>query len=114
MKDIRGKAFRHRQIIVLSVAAMAIFSYILPISNLFSMVQANTASVVGKYGGRFPGKGNAEHFPGKGATSGDFPGRGHGVSYGDQAKGKHVTNNDELPTRAKGKHVTNNDESAEK
>jgi hypothetical protein len=54
-------------LIIISIATVAIVSYMLPIGHLYGAL-AQTSSSSGKYGGNFPGKGPGgnNQFPGKG------------------------------------------------
>jgi hypothetical protein len=73
MSSIKGTLIRHKHLLIISVAAIVIASYMIPIDK-FSPASAQAQ---GKYGGHFPGGGNTGgDFPGGGNTGGDFPGRG--------------------------------------
>jgi hypothetical protein len=71
LKDILSK---HRKILVISIAVVAIASYMIPLSSSFSADAASS-----KYGTNFPGKGKGVGGqPGNPGQSGEFPGKGHG------------------------------------
>ena len=77
MTSIRAALVRHKQLLVITVAAIAIGSYIIPIGKFSTPVLAEGGSE-GRYGGHFPGKGN---------TEGNFPGKGKGVQDSGSSDG---------------------------
>jgi hypothetical protein len=101
MSSIKTTLIRHKQLLVISVAAIAIASYMIPIGK-FSPVLASVGGSTGKYGGHFPGGGaTGGKFPGGGATGGEFPGRGHGVTDKFDNRDKTTTNDEKASTTAK-------------
>jgi hypothetical protein len=70
MSSVKAVLLRHRNLLVISVAVIALASYMLPIDKL--SVPASAQS--GKYGGQFPGKGNGvSGQPGQNGQPGNFP-----------------------------------------
>jgi hypothetical protein len=77
---LKSTLAKHKHLLVIGIAAVAIASYMLPFGSLSAPVQAQSS---GQYGGHFPGKGHGVGGqPGNPGNSGNFPGKGHGPGGG--------------------------------
>jgi hypothetical protein len=79
---LKSTLAKHKHLLVIGIAAVAIASYMLPLGGLSLPVQAQSS---GQYGGHFPGKGHGVQGqpgqngqPGNFPGNGGFPGKGHG------------------------------------
>jgi hypothetical protein len=83
---LKSTLAKHKHLLVIGIAVVAVASYMLPFGSLSVPVQAQSS---GPYGGHFPGKGKGVggqpgqngqggNFPG----SGEFPGKGKGTGGG--------------------------------
>jgi hypothetical protein len=82
---LKSTLAKHKHLLVIGIAVVAVASYMLPIGGLSVPVQAQSS---GQYGGHFPGKGHgvqgqpghngqSGNFPSGGNQGNGFPGKGH-------------------------------------